>query len=183
MPFPKIGLRSLLTLPAGEFTINWILKMLFDFGQFTGIALVILIIWMIGLSVLFYRLLAHYQKLTAGITKKDLKSILEALLDNTQREVKRVDGLVADLAKANKDALNHVQKVGLIRFNPFAETGGNQSFCLAVLDDHDSGFVISSLHGREATRFYAKPVRHGKATNYDFSSEEKQAIKNAKKVK
>lgn len=147
------------------------------------IALLILLVWVIILSVLFYRLLAHYQRLTRGMIKKDLKSILEQLLAGTQKESKRIDELVTSLAKVQKDSLYHLQKIGLIRFNPFAEAGGNQSFCLAILDDHDSGLVISSLHGREATRFYAKPVKAGKAVGYTLSNEEKQAIKSAKKVR
>lgn len=74
-------------------------------------------------------------------------------------------------------------KIGLVRFNPFSETGGNQSFCLALLDGEDSGLVISSLHTRQTTRIYAKPVKKGKGDGYELSAEEKQAIKNAKKIR
>jgi len=157
--------------------------MLFDSSQLTLIALVICFVWLVVLTVIFCRLSVHYQRLTKGITKKDLKSVLDQLLQGTRQEAEKVDELVKQLGKLRKDSLYHIQKVGLVRFNPFAETGGNQSFCLAVLDDRDSGFVISSLHGREATRFYAKPVKEGKAGRYKFSNEEKQAIKSARKIK
>lgn len=89
-------------------------------------------------------------------------------------------GLDKDADKV--DSQYHLQKVGLVRFNPFAETGGDQSFCLALLDGEDSGLVISSLHSRETTRIYAKPVRKGKPVGYDFSAEEKQAVLKAKKI-
>lgn len=79
------------------------------------------------------------------------------------------------------DGLNHIQKVGFIRYNPFSETGGNQSFALAILDGRDSGFVITSLHSREATRVFAKPVKEGKEAGFEFSKEEIQAIVEAKK--
>ena len=73
--------------------------------------------------------------------------------------------------------------MGLVRYNPFAETGGDQSFCLSLLDGNNNGLVISSLHSRENTRIYAKPVKKGKAANYDLSTEEKEAVKKAKKIK
>jgi len=82
-----------------------------------------------------------------------------------------------------KDGLYDIQRIGLVRFNPFAETGGDQSFCLAILDGQGSGLVITSLHSRDTTRVYAKPVKRGKASGYELSAEEKRAIKNAKRMK
>jgi hypothetical protein len=67
------------------------------------------------------------------------------------------------------------QKISLVRFNPFGDTGGDQSFSLAVLDAHDSGYVLTSIHGREGTRVYVKPVDLGKS-KYTLSSEEQQAL-------
>ncbi|GAI79851.1 unnamed protein product, partial [marine sediment metagenome] len=121
------------------------------FGFFT--------VWLAALSVIFYRLFAHYRKLTKGITKKDLKSVLEKLLKGFNEEHNKINELTKKFEKLEKDSFYHIQKIGLVRFNPFAETGGDQSFCLAALDNHDSGFVISSLHSRDKTRFYAKPVK------------------------
>jgi hypothetical protein len=71
-----------------------------------------------------------------------------------------------------------VQCVGLVRYNPFEETGGDQSFALALLDRRGNGVVISGLHGRTATRFYAKPVRGG-TSPLSLSDEEAQAVKQA----
>lgn len=140
-------------------------------------------IWLVGLSWLVYRNLTHYRRLTAGVTKKDLKTVLEKLLKGAEKEEGRVDKLIEQLEKVEKDGVFHIQKIGLVRFNPFADTGGDQSFTLALLNGEDSGFVISSLHSRESTRFYAKPVKKGKALGYELSAEEKRAIKRAKKIK
>jgi hypothetical protein len=68
--------------------------------------------------------------------------------------------------------------VGLVRFNPFGEVGGDQSFSIALLDSDHNGFVITSHYAREASRIYAKPVKNGKST-YALSEEEKGAIKEA----
>lgn len=72
------------------------------------------------------------------------------------------------------------QKISIVRFNPFGDTGGDQSFVLAVLDAHDSGYVLTSIHGREGTRVYVKPVDYNKS-KYPLSKEEKQALSQASK--
>jgi hypothetical protein len=70
------------------------------------------------------------------------------------------------------------QKISIVRFNPFGDTGGDQSFSLAVLDAHDSGYVLTSIHGRQGTRVYVKPVDFAKS-KYSLSAEEQQALAQA----
>lgn len=141
----------------------------------------ILTIWVSVLTFLYLRAVRHYQKLTAGVTKENLMNVLE-------EHFSRIEGLEesANMIKQNiegikKEDLTHVQRVGLIRFNPFDEVGGNQSFALSLLDDHGNGVVISSLHSRETTRIYGKPVKNFLESGFEFSAEEKQAIEMAKK--
>jgi hypothetical protein len=156
--------------------------MLLD-SRLSTVILSLLLVWLVVLSALFYRLFSHYQKLTKGVTKRDLRSVLEKMMVGFEEDKKRIDQLVDETKKMEKEMLHDIQKIGLVRFNPFAETGGDQSFCLSVLDGEDSGLVISSLHSRDTTRVYAKPVKKGKSTGYQLSDEEKKAIKGAKKVK
>ncbi|MBM3205568.1 DUF4446 family protein [Candidatus Shapirobacteria bacterium] len=150
---------------------------------FDLIILGVIFFWLVFLSVIFYNLYHYYQKLVNGANKKDLKSILEELLKNFQKESVRISDLIKEIQKLQKENLYNIQKVGLVRFNPFSETGGNQSFSLAILDGEDSGLVLTSLHSREITRIYSKPVKKGKAESFELSAEEKQAIKAAKKIK
>lgn len=151
--------------------------------QSSLIVLGLIFVWLGILTVFLFRIFRHYQKLTKGVTKKDLRSVLEELLKDSEREGKRIDRLIRETEKLKKDELYDIQRVGLVRFNPFAETGGDQSFCLAILDGQGSGLVITSLHSRDTTRVYAKPVKKGKASGYELSTEEKRAIKNAKRMK
>ena len=88
--------------------------------------------------------------------------------------IKRLEALEEE-AKKSRDSL---QKVGMVRFNPFGEIGGDQSFCIAVLNNNNDGFVITSHYGREANRVYAKPVSQGKS-QYQLSTEERRAIDEA----
>jgi hypothetical protein len=71
-----------------------------------------------------------------------------------------------------------VQRVGLVRFNPFSDTGGNQSFALALLDGDANGVVLSSLHSRAATRVYVKQVQGGRV-EAGLSHEEAEALRQA----
>ena len=157
--------------------------MLLNFGQVGWVITGAVFIWLVGLTWFLFRTLTHYRRLASGVTKKDLKSILEKLLKDAEKEEQRVDKLIEQVDKVEKDGRFYVQKVGLVRFNPFADTGGDQSFTLALLNSESSGFVISSLHSRDSTRLYAKPVKKGKASGYELSTEEERAIKGAKKIK
>jgi hypothetical protein len=75
-----------------------------------------------------------------------------------------------------------MQKIGMIRFNPFKEVGGDQSFSLAVLDGKDNGFVITSYYSRKENRIYGKPLKNGQS-DYPLSNEEVSAIDKAKNSK
>jgi len=156
--------------------------MLFNLSNFFLIILIFLFIWVGLLTFFLWRTVKHYKKLTEGVEKKHLQIVLEKILKDLGEESKRTNDLFKIVGKLEKENIYNIQKIGLVRFNPFAEVGGNQSFSLALLDGESSGLVISSLHSREATRIYAKPVRRGKAIGYQLSNEEAQAIKNARKI-
>ncbi len=102
---------------------------------------------------------------------KQSKDLL--LLDKEIQELFEISNRIHALA------LRSVHKVGIVRFNPFKDIGGDQSFALALLDGKDSGLVISSLHTREGTRIYSKPVSKGIAEKYTLTEEEKMAISQA----
>jgi hypothetical protein len=65
-----------------------------------------------------------------------------------------------------------------VRFNPFEDTGGNQSFTLALLDANADGIVLSSLHSRTATRVYVKAILAGRS-DAQLSAEEVAALRDA----
>lgn len=73
-----------------------------------------------------------------------------------------------------------VQKVGFIRFNPFSDTGGDNSFVIALLDRGDNGVVLSSLYLRDGMRMYAKRVAKGRV-HQQLSEEEKHVLAEAMK--
>lgn len=148
------------------------------------IALILLSFAAIGLAVVSYlQLRALSARFTAALGGADAKS-LESTLNRHMARVEKVNGRLAELEHEYErlSITNGLasQKISVVRFNPFGDTGGDQSFSLAVLDSHDSGYVLSSIHGRQGTRVYVKPVDFGKS-KYQLSSEEEQALVQAAK--
>jgi hypothetical protein len=106
---------------------------------------------------------------------KNLKQILSQFKD-LKESFKKVSQELEELKKNNSFS---IQGIGIVRFNPFKESGGNQSFSIAFLDGNKDGVVISSLYGREGNRVFAKPIKKGKS-EYLLTEEEKKAIEEAK---
>jgi len=73
---------------------------------------------------------------------------------------------------------NFVQKVSLVRFNPFSDIGGDQSFSVAMLDKENDGIVMTSFYSKEGNRVYGKEINKGRC-DYALSEEEKMVIKKA----
>lgn len=148
--------------------------------EFIQWLVIILLVWVVALTVLVVRNLLHYRKFTQNISKKDLKTLLNDLINRQEVSQQQLKKILDLQEKIQLKMVRHFQKIGFVRFNPFPQTGGDQSFCLSLLDEKDNGFVLSSLHSRDATRFYAKTVKAGQGDGYELSLEEVKAIKNAK---
>jgi len=148
--------------------------------QLVLLALGIITLWLLVLTVFFWRILSHYNKLTKGVSEKSLKAVLEKLLRESELTVKDIEYLKNYCGRIEKEGLLHIQKVGLIRFNPFKDTGGDQSFVLSLIDGRDTGVIISGLYSRSGTRWYAKKVVEGKGVEHELTEEEKKALKEAR---
>src|SRR3954452_6147717 len=108
-----------------------------------------------------------------------------SLQQTVEREGARLDDLTArvnDLSTrlpvVEARSAVSVQRIGVVRFNPFEDTGGKQSFAIALLDSRGTGVAISSLHARQATRVYLKQISAGRS-DIELSDEETEAIKRA----
>lgn len=148
--------------------------------NFLFLSLVVIFVWLFALSVFFWRILQHYNRLAKGVSQKSLKTVLEDLIKDVDLTKKDIGYLKEYSDKIQKDGFLHIQKVGLVRFNPFKDTGGDQSFILSLIDGNDTGVIISGLYSRSGTRWYAKRVVEGKGLEHELSEEEKKALKEAK---
>jgi uncharacterized protein DUF4446 len=106
----------------------------------------------------------------------------DEVLDRQQSRLDDVAGRVDALNKLHREleelTQRSIQRVGVVRFNPFADTGGDQSFAIALLDAEGNGIVLSSLHSRADTRIFAKQVQAGRS-KHQLSDEEQDAIRKA----
>jgi hypothetical protein len=119
---------------------------------------------------------ARLEALTRGEDGRDLAGVLDAHLAKVLAVARRQDELDAHAVVLDTQAGRSVQGVGFVRFNTFEDTGGNQSFTLALLDPAGNGVVLNSLHARNQTRLYAKAVWAGIAEGA-VSDEEAEAIR------
>lgn len=129
-----------------------------------------------------YRFFAVYKKLTQNVGVGDIKKILEKILSHGDENTKTIKEIIKRLDLVEEKDKSHIQKVSLIKFNPFNELGGEHSFCLAILDDRNTGVVITGLHARERTRIYVKDIKNGKSS-LELSVEERKALDNAQRSK
>lgn len=110
---------------------------------------------------------------------KNGKSLENLMLKNSE-DIKEMDSEIQELYNISNQvhnlALSSIHKVGIIRFNPFGDIGGDQSFSVAFLDGKNTGVVISSLHTKEGTRVYSKPIIKGEADKYVLTEEEKKVV-------
>jgi uncharacterized protein DUF4446 len=132
----------------------------------------------VGLIRRVRRLSRRLESITKGSDEQSLEAVLGSHLDRVQQVVRDVATVSARAAVLERDLQGSFSRIGLVRFNPFEDTGGNQSFALALLDGRGDGFVVSSLHARAGTRVYAKPVAGG-VSEAALSDEESEALRQA----
>ena len=145
--------------------------------DFISISLIGLASWLVLITLLYIRIYLHYRRLTQGVTKKNLLSSLNHLIAQSKSNKEEINAIADKLEHEIKQNKLHLQKVGFKRFNPFTNTGGNQSFTICLLDENNTGIVISSLHSRESTRLYSKKIIKGKSADISLSSEELEVVK------
>lgn len=102
-----------------------------------------------------------------------MDEVVEAL-EKTNRKVEDLSRRISKLEKDNKRVLT----AGVIRYNAFSQTGGNQSFSLALIDEEKNGFVVTSLYRDDKSRIFIKPIEKGES-EHKLSPEEKKAINKA----
>jgi hypothetical protein len=144
-----------------------------------AVAVVALLALSIGMMIRLRRMERRYQALTAGTAGGSLEGVLEDHVQQVRQASGRVQELDLMVMRADRESRHHLQRLGFLRFNPFRDTGGDQSFAMALADANGNGVVLSSLHSREVTRVYAKPLAAWE-TSYQLTEEEQQAIRRAR---
>ena len=152
----------------GENDMNWSDQFLF-FILGAGMA--------VGFGVFGWIVLRMRKKVKVlfGNVPESSGDAVHDILRRIMRMEAKIENMEPRLAAAEAIGAIAVQKVGFLRFNPFQDTGGDNSFIIVMLDHADNGFILSSLYMREGTRLYAKAVERG-AVKQPLSDEEKEVL-------
>lgn len=137
-----------------------------------------LVLAVVGLIRRTRKLGRRLDGITRGSDDQSLEAVLGSHLERVRAVVRDVELVGARTSVIERDIQGSFGRAGLVRYNPFEDTGGNQSFALALLDGRGDGFVVSSLHSRTGTRIYAKAIAAG-VSETALSDEETAALQQA----
>lgn len=148
--------------------------------------LLILFIAIVILLVLYIVSVANLKKLRVSYSKfmnklgngNDLEQMLKSYITEVNQVKQKNEEIVSYCKNLDNNLKRCTQKIGIVRYNAFKDTGSNLSFALAVLDDYNNGVVLNGIYARESSNIYAKPVENGES-KYVLSNEEKEAIDKA----
>jgi len=141
---------------------------------------ILLILTTLALSYLVYTLNKRVSLLLKGKNAQTLEGSIHAILDELERVHQNLKRFEQTFDNHNNRIKNSIQSVPTLRFNPFYDSGGNQSFAAAFITEKGDGVVLSSLYSREKTSVFAKPVYEFES-EFELTQEEKTVLMKAQK--
>lgn len=143
---------------------------------------IVLLISLIIINLKFKKLNKKYNKFFNNSNDSNIERLVEENIDLCHEITNKNKDIESKINFIERNILQCVQKVGIIRYNAFDNVGSNLSFAIAILDGNDNGIVLNGIYSRESTTNYAKAIINGQS-KYTLSAEEIQAIDMAKKNK
>ena len=161
------------------------MDVIFDFLR-SDIAILVLFISVIVILVLYISSVVNLRKLRTSYLKFMKKlgngENLEEMLKDYVKKVGIVEAKNNEIIEycrvIDENIKRCSQKIGIVRYNAFKDTGSDLSFTLAILDDYNNGVVLNGIYARDSSNIYAKPIENGES-KYVLSNEEKEAINKA----
>ena len=152
----------------------------------SDIFLFILLVAVIILFVLYIISVANLKKLRVSYSKfmnklgngNNLEEMMKEYIKRVNTAEAKNEEIISYCKVIDKNIKRCSQKIGLVRYNAFKDTGSDLSFTLAILDDYNNGVVLNGIYARDSSNIYAKPVENGQS-KYVLSNEEKEAINRA----
>lgn len=153
-------------------------------AEFGIIILVLAVILLISLALNIINMCAirklnkKYQKFMKGKDAKSLEDEIAGLFEDNTFFRASIDKNKKDIRTLYKKLESTIQKIGIVKYDAFQQMGGKLSFCLCMLDEENSGFILNSVHSTEGCYTYTKEIINGKAM-IDLGKEEEAALKMA----
>lgn len=136
---------------------------------------IIILVWLTALTGFISWIYFGFKNLLKDSKDKNFIKTFKNIQEVQEQNIKDILSLNLDLNNFKKVSKLNIQKVGLTKYNPFDETGGDHSFSLVLLDGNKNGIIITSLHTRERTRLYLKEVVSGNS-KIELSKDESKAL-------
>jgi hypothetical protein len=146
-----------------------------------AIAAAVLAVVAVALAVAFYRQLRRVradQVVLLGGSRSDIVDFAVSLQGRIDDLHRAVDEIAIGLARVDRRVDDSVSKTGLVRYDAYANAGGQQSASIALLDSARSGIILSAIQGRDYARIYLKELDRGRAS-VALSPEEQEAVERA----
>ena len=144
-----------------------------------GISLVLLILVIIQM-IQIGNLKKKYKKFMGGKDVKSLEDKLKKIVEDNKYIIELSTENKKNIKEINKEMEFSFNKVGIVKYDAFNQMGGKLSFCLALLNEKDNGFIMNSVHSSEGCYTYIKEIKAG-ICHIDLGNEEKQALSEAMK--
>lgn len=150
----------------------------------SALAIILLITFLI--NILLYRRLNRRMKqfesysitLQTFMSGNNLDTLLQEYIQKLALQGQESNKIDTRLSLVEKKLRTGVDRAELLRFRAFENVGSDLSFAFALLNQEGSGVVLSSIHNRDESRVYAKPIKEGMST-YSLTGEEKEVIDRA----
>ena len=150
--------------------------------NFLVLITIVVSLLIIGFIIMIAKLFSINKKYKTFLNKLGNGENIEEDLENYMYRVERVEKQNMEIRNLvdsiDKNLESCIQKIGIVRYNAFKDTGSDLSFALAMLDENNNGVVLNGIYSREMSNIYAKPVENGKSS-YTLSEEEKMALEKA----
>ncbi|MFD3155361.1 DUF4446 family protein [Haloimpatiens sp. FM7330] len=162
--------------------LNTLNEFISNYQSYIFIAMAIVVVLLLILVISAFKAIGKlenkYRKFTRGTDNKNIEQLVNSYLDKIDENKSKIEEVNSDF-KALSERLNRcIQKTSIMRYKAFEDIGSDLSFSIALLDDQNTGFVITGIYGRNDTVVYAKPIDRG-ISRYELSQEEEKVLNNA----
>lgn len=139
-----------------------------------AIILILLILNIINICSIS-KLKKKYNKFMLGKNVKSLESEIIGLFDDNKFIKSAIEKNNKDISTLYRKFESSFQKIGIIKYDAFNQMGGKLSFCLALLDENNNGFILNSVHSTDGCYSYTKTIEKGEC-KISLGDEETRAL-------
>ncbi len=136
--------------------------------------LILLILNIVGLCSIS-KLKKKYNRFMTGKNALSLEEEITALFDDNRFLKSSIEKNRKDIHALYRKFESSLQKLGIIKYDAFDQIGGKLSFCMALLDENNNGFILNSVYGAEGCYTYTKEIKNG-ACQTSLGQEEEKAL-------